>query len=227
MPIWKWSKNSVFSTKSVYDSLTKEDTGRHFNHIWKAKVPYKIKIFMWLVENNAILTKDNLIRRHWVGDPICQFFTTHESIDHLFFQCPVAKTTWGVIGIWIGANDIPRNIHQYKTWIKKWLPGGGHVYTSGCAAVCWAIWKCRNRACFDMKVIKNPLEILIHVCSFLTYWTGLYNSEMQGKILEGVQTLLACAHKMMACQEPATATAKILPPTTEDGHDEQDDGELN
>ena len=110
VPIWKWSKNSVFSTKSVYDSLTKEDTGRHFNHIWKAKVPYKIKIFMWLVENNVILTKDNLIRRHWVGDPICKFCTTHESIDHLFFQCPVAKTTWRVISICIGANDIPRNI---------------------------------------------------------------------------------------------------------------------
>ena len=78
-----------------------------------------------------------------------------------------------------------------------------------------------------MKVIKNPLEILIHVCSFLTYWTGLYNSEMQGKILEGVQTLLTYAHKMMASQAPATATARILPPTTEDEQDEQDDGELN
>ena len=42
-----------------------------------------------------------------------------------------------------------------------------------------------------MKVIKNPLEILIHVCSFLTYWTGLYNSEMQGKILEGVKILIS------------------------------------
>jgi hypothetical protein len=76
-------------------------------------------------------------------------------------------------------------------------------------------------------MIKNPLEILIHVCSFLTYWTGLYNSEMQGKILEGVQTLLAYAHKMMASQAPATATARILPPTTKDEQDEQDDGELN
>ena len=90
----------------------------------KPKIPYKIKIFMWLVENNAILTKNNLIWRHWVGDPICQFCTAHETIDHLFFQCPVAKVTWGIVAHCLGATDIPQPILQYRAWIRKWLPGG-------------------------------------------------------------------------------------------------------
>ena len=78
-------------TKSVYEVLTKENSRNHFKHIWKAKMPYKIKIFMWLVENNDILIKDNLLRRHWVGDPTCSFCHDTESIEHLFFQCPIAK----------------------------------------------------------------------------------------------------------------------------------------
>ena len=84
-PEWKWNKNGLFSTKSVYEFLTKEESSNEYKHIWKAKMPYKIKIFMWLVERNAILTKDNLIRRHWIGDPNCYFCMDHETIEHLSF----------------------------------------------------------------------------------------------------------------------------------------------
>ena len=84
-PGWKWNKNGLFSTKSVYEFLTKEESSNEYKHIWKAKMPYKIKIFMWLVERNAILTKDNLIRRHWIGDPNCYFCMDHETIEHLSF----------------------------------------------------------------------------------------------------------------------------------------------
>lgn len=42
------------------------DAGPSFKIIWKGKVPAKIKVFIWLVENNAILTnKDNMIKRKW------------------------------------------------------------------------------------------------------------------------------------------------------------------
>ena len=138
-PVWAWNKNKNFSSQSVYNFLTKENSRKHLKHVWKAKIPYKIKFFLWLVENNAILTKDNLIKRHWTGSPTCHFCLTDESVEHLFFQCPVARVTWGIIGICLGATDIPANLHQYKLWIKKWLPGGDFIYTSGCAAVCWAI----------------------------------------------------------------------------------------
>jgi hypothetical protein len=34
---WKWGKQ--FTTKSVYDHLTRDDSGHHFQHIWKSKLP--------------------------------------------------------------------------------------------------------------------------------------------------------------------------------------------
>ena len=43
--IWKWHAKG-FTSKSVYDKLTTEDDGYHFRHIWKAKIPYKIKFFV-------------------------------------------------------------------------------------------------------------------------------------------------------------------------------------
>jgi hypothetical protein len=30
---------------------------------WKAKIPLKIKIFLWYLRNGVVLTKDNLVKR--------------------------------------------------------------------------------------------------------------------------------------------------------------------
>ena len=85
---WKWNmKSGLFTTKSVYNHLSFGEVGLHYRHIWKAKIPYKIKIFVWMLEQNAILTKYNMIRRRWVGDPTCYFCSLPESCGHLFFQC--------------------------------------------------------------------------------------------------------------------------------------------
>ena len=110
---WKWSNCGKFTTSSVYEQLTKNDSGNNFKHIWKSRIPHKIKIFLWLVEQNAILTKDNMIRRKWAGDPKCYFCLQNESVDHLFFQCPVAKVVWEIVGLSIGAYNTPSSIQKY------------------------------------------------------------------------------------------------------------------
>ena len=95
---WKWGVKKIFTTKSVYDHLIHQTKVRS-EHIWKAKIPYKLKIFTWLLEKkNAILTKDNLIRRKWQGNPSSVFCDQSESVDHLFFQCHVASCIWGMVG---------------------------------------------------------------------------------------------------------------------------------
>ena len=105
--IWKNGLKGTFSTKSAYDSITSTDSGQTFSHIWSSKIPHRIKIFMWLVENGVILTKDNMIKRNFLGNPVCFFCSADENIEHLFFTCPVAKVIWGVVGTSIGANNIP------------------------------------------------------------------------------------------------------------------------
>jgi hypothetical protein len=62
---WRRGKSRHFTVKSVYNMLTTNEAGPNHAKIWKGKVPNKIKIFLWLITNNAILTKDNLIRRKW------------------------------------------------------------------------------------------------------------------------------------------------------------------
>jgi hypothetical protein len=113
LSLWRWTASKQFWVKSVYEQLTKRDNGPSFKRIWKTKVPKKIKVFMWLVEQNAILTKDNLIGKKWLGSPSCYMCGEHESIDHLFFSCPVAKVTWGIIALCFHQNTRPSSYAQF------------------------------------------------------------------------------------------------------------------
>lgn len=61
---WKLGTKGKFSVKSVYNALTENDVGPYHKKIWTGKIPAKIKIFLWLILNKALLTKDNLIRRN-------------------------------------------------------------------------------------------------------------------------------------------------------------------
>jgi hypothetical protein len=67
-PIWKWTKNGKFSVKSVYKHLCSNGLDRSFKHLWKAKIPLKIKVWLWLIWHNAIASKDNMIKRGWGGE---------------------------------------------------------------------------------------------------------------------------------------------------------------
>ncbi|PUZ49950.1 hypothetical protein GQ55_6G020400 [Panicum hallii var. hallii] len=95
------------------------------------------------------------------------------------------------------------------------------VHIFGLAAICWAICKCRNQACFDKKIIKNPAEIIIHACALMSYWAGLDNSDFQVKLMDGVKVMLACAHRVLARQ--ARPTLQILPAPSEDRDDEEEE----
>lgn len=128
---WKWGKLDNFSVRSVYEALTRHDTGCIFKAIWKANIPNKIKIFLWLMENNAVLTKDNMIRRKWRGDPKCYFCEMNKNVDHLFFSCPIARVVWAVVAQVLGATDIPSSLKQ--NW--KWIPNARKFYALGIAAI--------------------------------------------------------------------------------------------
>jgi hypothetical protein len=62
--------------------------------IWRLKIPLKIKICMWYLQKEVVLTKDNLAKRNWNGGKQCCFCLANETIKHLFFYCYYAKKLW-------------------------------------------------------------------------------------------------------------------------------------
>ena len=126
-----------------------------------------------------------------------------------------------MIGACLQASNIPDNYKQYKRWIDIWLPKSKSAHHFGFAAVSWAIWKHKNKAVFDNKMIRHPADILIHACVFLKYWAGLHKEELQVGLLEGVKTLLACAHRALV-QQAATAPRMLMAPPLSAADEEEE-----
>lgn len=82
---WSFNKNGIYTVKSYYRLLIENGVKYPHNFMWKAKMPPRVKVFMWLMLRNIILTKDNLLKRGWLRDKKCPFCMHDESIDNFFF----------------------------------------------------------------------------------------------------------------------------------------------
>jgi hypothetical protein len=87
--------------------------------------------------------------------------------------------------------------------------------------MCRAIWKCRNKAVFEKKLIKHPAEIVVHVCAFMSFWAGLFTSDFAGSVVEGVKMLLLIAYGILA-QQKRVPEIKLLTAPQEDKAGEDD-----
>lgn len=125
---------------------------------------------MWLLQQDAILTKDNLIRRKWKGNTKCVFCQENETIAHPFLGCNISKYVWSIIAWTIKAPCRLESLEQYMVWAKTFMPNDRKFHVVGLSAVCWAIWKLRNRACFEKKLIRSPTEIICYACVFIKFW---------------------------------------------------------
>lgn len=75
----------------------------------------------------------------------------------------------------------------------------------GVSAICWAIWKVRNRACFDKKLIKNPVEIVCHAGGLMKHWIGLFAGDDRAALEEGFDTMVKIALELLAAKRSRTS----------------------
>jgi hypothetical protein len=179
---WSWEKSGTFSVKSMYNHLFSGDPDEPNTKLWKSKIPLKIKIFLWLIQQNAILTKDNLSKRKWTGDIRCYFCNENENIEHLFFSCSVARYIWSLIAYTIKATCRSASFSQFWEWVSRYM-----------LAVCWAIWKTRNAVYFEKKPLKSPTEIVCLASSFIMYWAGLHQEGERLDLEAGAEAMKATA----------------------------------
>lgn len=151
-----------------------------------------------MLANGVVLTKDNLLRRNWSGTPECYFCKEDESIDHLFFKCSVGKVVWACVAKCIGADSIPGGLDNCWSWLDIWCPMGKDFHVLGVAAVCWSLWDARNKACFDKKLIRSPIEIVYHARALMRFWAGLYQEVDKKTVEDGVNLMLKVAMKILA-----------------------------
>ena len=103
--IWKLESNGVYSVRSMYAMINFRGISQvHIPDMWKIHVPPNIHIFLWLLAHNKLLVRENLVKRQHFNDLSCLFCSEGENINHLFFECVVAKYIWGLVSEHFGTS---------------------------------------------------------------------------------------------------------------------------
>lgn len=59
---WRWDSSGLFTCRSIYKLLNFRGVNDNKNTIiWTLSIPPKIRIFVWLLLNNMILTKKKIL----------------------------------------------------------------------------------------------------------------------------------------------------------------------
>jgi hypothetical protein len=157
---WSLTKSGLFTVRSLYHHII--DTNAPFQHrkIWMMSIPLKIKIFLWFLQRGVVLTKDNLARKNWKGSKKCVSCNRNENIQHLFLDCPFAKTIWHIIFFATNLKQ-PRSIsHLFGPWLNNQTKTMKGLIWVGVAALCWAIWRCRNDLIFNKLKTNSIMQVI-------------------------------------------------------------------
>ena len=122
---WKLTPSGVFSVRSLYLEHMSGNTRFLKKYLWKMKVPLKIKIFMWFLHKKVLLTKDNLLRRKWIGCKKCVFCGADETNEHLFISCQLARQIWRLINFTFSITPPTSVNNLFGNWLVE--IGRAHV----------------------------------------------------------------------------------------------------
>jgi hypothetical protein len=158
--LFVWTKSKTFSVHAMYNDLMLGEGVPFDISSWKVKIPLKIKIFLWFLRRGVLLTKDNLAKRKWKGGTDCCFCNMQETIQHLFFDCPLARLVWGIVCITFDIR-IPMSVEDvFGSWIRDFPFKQRNRVLLGVAAVCWAIWLSRNDMVFQRTRPNSCLQVI-------------------------------------------------------------------
>ncbi|KAL4278188.1 hypothetical protein GQ457_03G036380 [Hibiscus cannabinus] len=165
---WTGETSGKFSVRSAYKLSLGEIRGEE-DPVWRAVNRYeglqKIRIFLWLVCNEKLMTNGERLRRHFtnIGScPLCGFEL--EDVNHVLRTCP------NVISIWyslIRQDQMQRFLSMpLREWVLENLKAPERFSTAASwellfGAVLWNIWLARNAvvfkssSCLSIPIIQS------------------------------------------------------------------------
>ncbi|GFY91496.1 hypothetical protein Acr_07g0016920 [Actinidia rufa] len=132
--------------------------------VWSSCLMPKHSFILWLGLKDRLLTRDKI--QEFSEDKSCPLCTNlDESVDHLFFQCNVAKQVWLCVKQWLGISRSMSTLKAAAKWIFKEARGTGiqaKAKKIGLACAVYYIWEARNERIFEGNLIVLYLNRPIH-----------------------------------------------------------------
>ncbi|KAK8486111.1 hypothetical protein V6N12_010315 [Hibiscus sabdariffa] len=164
MVAWRCTPTGVFTVASAYECLLSaswDACDPKWACIWSLPVTQQIRMFLWLVLRQRLLTNVERVRRGLSSDPSCSCCGCYnESILHILRDCPPVRSIWQSIipqadhECFFGASLehwIVSNIKASRAFGRDTLPRS--LFFS---SFIWQVWKRRNDFVFNGECLPLP-----------------------------------------------------------------------
>lgn len=175
---WPYTSNGDFSVKSAYHAIRNEARNQHacpsssmgipkelWKLVWNAKVPQKLKLFLWKAIHNILPVQENIYRKRISRTKECPLCMKEpETVEHVFFRCDWTRPVW--FGLHLGHTLAHHNSNSLIHWLSDWLkeigkfPEEKELSIIKVLCTLWMIWKSRN-AYVHQGQKPNPLATVI------------------------------------------------------------------
>jgi hypothetical protein len=193
--IWQFTSSGVYSSQSLYKIINFRGIKTvHVSAVWKIKIPPRVHFFLWLLINIRVLTRDNLAKRRKVEDESCLFCAEKETVQHVFFECAVAKRCWAFVSDIVGFQVGDNMFEIGKCWLSDKKFSMLNMITS---AVLWSIWKLRNDRCFQRIGWRSMEMLLFRIAGLLQNWIILFPPSKKEMLQEVINKIKLAAGRIL------------------------------
>lgn len=177
---WNHDPKGEYTASSAYDLQFQGRNVSDFDHniIWKTWAPGKIKMFAWLLLQNRLWCNDRLQRRGWPNSYFCQLCVRNlETVQHLFWTCPVALEVWNRLAHWGGCRRLAPREEWYRQQpleiVRKIIHDTEPAHRKGAKTMLllgsWELWQERNKCTFRKK-LPSALDVIREIRNSIDLW---------------------------------------------------------
>ncbi|KAK2355577.1 hypothetical protein QL285_092977 [Trifolium repens] len=175
--VWKLEHDGIYSVRSAYKHcvITAGNQERHgvagqWNHIWRAKIPPKVKNLIWRIGRDILPTRKKLNSRGVQCPVHCTVCDDgDEDIMHVLFVCPRSVQCWQRTGLWTHINACLAANNNAKETLFSILQSLNHEQMEFFCVMVWSIWKRRNNKVWN-NIVDSDQAVIERANHLITGW---------------------------------------------------------
>lgn len=155
-----WLENRVGSSNN-------SEIEKSWTTFWKTIVPAKIKVFLWRLSKNSLVTEDVHKHRKMSHHDQCFVCGAQDSWRHSLLECTMARCVWVLVDHDLLEHMIATPEPDARSWLFSLMDVLSHDEFTRMTVTLWAIWYARRKLIHE-GINQSPYETHTFVTNFIS-----------------------------------------------------------